>query len=379
MAVTLLESPDDLMLSRNPIAYLLQSDLVGTDIRFIVRLEVESEYGANDFVQVGEFEKVANANKEMDFDFSCVLHTLLEHINPDPLSANLAVGNTHCKRYRINYADTDDSTPPSFTLSDNKYVLLGAWNVKQYPNRGSNTLPTANQIMTTRPQASRQFLIGQYEWLWLLPSSGGTNIELTITVNYTDGTQTIMPVVDYLTNTEIYKPIGIPLHDSIHNYSALDPTKEIESISFAALGETISVKPDFDYFNYLREFIYLNSCGGFDSLITYGKGQRTEETTKNTAEVFRPYNYSNSFRQNQTFNSQTQASETVSIGYRSKAERDSAIDMIRSEIVWLRDGTNYCPIFINSDSVEFEQDGDYRYKIDFEFFYSNQEIGVIPA
>ncbi len=379
MAVTITTQPDELMLARNPIAYVLESDLTGQDIRFSIIVEVESVFGLGDFSSIGEFQKVADANKQQVFDISDMLYTTLSPIEPDATAITAAQGITHSKRYRIQYKDFDESTDTPYTTSTEKYALLGAWQVSAFPNRGANLLPTGNKVMTTRPQVARSFMIGQYEWLWLLPITDGTSIDLVITVTFDDGNVQVLPTVNYGLTTK-YKSIGIPLHDSIHNYSSLDPSKEIVQIQFEALGETLSVKPDFECFTYIKEFLYLNSLGGFDSLITYGQTQRTEETTKNTAEIARPYNYTTRTRQYEVFNEQTLATVTVSSGYRSRADRDGAKDIIRSQQVYIRSGEDYLPIFINPDSsISYEQDGDFRYKLDFEFSYANEELGLTPA
>ncbi len=378
MAVTIVQQPDELMLSLNPITYLLESDLTGQDIRFSIIIEAESSFGTNDFAPLGEaFQKVANNSKQQYFDLSCTLNSILEAVNPDPTQTTKLEGTTHCKRYRIQYSDFDETTPISYTTHTEKFVLIGGLTFKGYLSRVANTLPTNNQLMTIRPQQNRLFYIGQYEWMWLLPSSSGVNIDLQINITYTDGSTDNSITANYGTTTQ-YLPIGIPLHDSIHNYSQISSNKEIATIEFTCLGESLLCLNSFDCYNYIREFTYLNSIGGFDSLVTYGKGQTTEEISKEISETSQIPNYDQYFRQFKTFNASKTIGETVASGYRSQAERQAAKDALLSKAVYTRVGDSYCPVFIgNIDSTD-ELDGDYRYKLDFEYTFANQEFAIAP-
>lgn len=375
MAVTLTTQPDSIMLTGNPIAYELTSDLVGANLVLLIRLEVESEFGMLDFTEIGQFRKVADSNKTAVFRIEALLASVMSYQTPDPAASTLQEGRQQCKRYRIQYADSDDDTAPVYSQSDDRFALKAAWNAQTFPNR-STVLPTQNQLLSTRPTTKRAFLIGQFEWMWLLPDTAGEEIDLEIEVTYIDGSTDSITPVNYGT-TQLYLPIAIPLHDSLHNYSGLVPGKEIASINFRALGETINTAPNFEGFAFQRELLYINSLGGYDSLITYGQGQRSEEVVKDEAELFLPFNYTANSRQFATFNVQTQATERLSSGYRTKAERDAALDIIRSNEIYLRNEDAYIPINILGQSITNEQDGDYRYKLDFEFSYAKLENGLL--
>lgn len=376
MAVTLSVQPDELMLSRNPIPYRLTSDLGGSDIRFIIRLEIESQLGLGDFTQVGEFVKVADpAAKRADFDISNELDDLLDYIEPNGVGTLKATGLTHCKRYRIQYADFDENTPPTFNTSPERYALKGGWYFRDFPGR-TTLLPTGNKLLTTRPQQNRQFYIGQYEWMWLLPENDGEQILLTITVNFADGSQQQL-TASYGTTVK-YLPVGLPLHDSVHEYSQLNPNDAITTISFAALGEEITVRNSFESYAFLREFLYANSLGGFDSLVTYGGGELEETITKTRSESFVPFSYGVRFRPFKAFNAEMLSRQTQRIGYRSRAERDAAKDALLSERIYLREGNGYVPILIAEADITNEPDGDFRYRLEFEFEYAFPNVAIPP-
>jgi hypothetical protein len=68
----------------------------------------------------------------------------------------------------------------------------------------------------------------------------------------------------------------------------------------------------------------------------------------------------------------------VSAGYRSKAERDAARDLTRSEFAFIRENGSYLPINIRSSKYDFQKDGDRRYTLSFEYSYAFEEGGLQP-
>lgn len=283
------------------------------------------------------------------------------------------------------------------------YALKGAWHYTEFPNRNT-TLPDGRSILSTMPQ-SRSYMIGQQAWAWLLIENDttATTISCTGIITYDDATTSAFNYDFAVPETGPYAIIALPLHKIVSEAKALNTLKEMAKLSFEFFPFSGQPNGNYDFemvlvFGYdcyanTREFHFANSLGGTDSLIAYGKAQEQEEQDQEEYRQYHQYNYAETTLFGDGYYANTYPATArmfgkvvhhtrrrfkVSAGYRSKAERDAARDLLRTEFAFIREGGKMLPINTFSAKTDFEKDGDLRYTLEFEYAYAFEEGGLKP-
>ena len=354
--ITILTQPTPIAISGNSMAFGLASDAA----RLSCSLYLESEFGKDDFRVVHTEIRPLNSLGSTVFDLAAVLDAELELQPYDFASANKVAGKTACRRYFLAFKEgihNEVALAEANLLSETKFVLKAKRNLA-YFNLGS--LPFTGTTLLSLKPSSRTFFPNQKDWLWLLPFEDAWLDVSFDTGNYTD---TIS-----FGEAKQYLPVGIPLHEVVSKAMRADPDWQV--IKLEVLGKKLSLERAYEDLPYIREFHFENCLGGFDSLITYGKGQQTENISFTEAEKYLAHTDTYQEGEFLRYGITSRKSYKLTIGYRHLEEREAARAILYAAKAFERLNDKFLPLIITSQNVQTEKDGINRYTLAFEYKYA---------
>lgn len=360
MAIQVLYQAPELMLSGNPIAFQLQSEAE----KISCSLYLEQDLGSGDYLLIHtEIRPVDSAGKVL-FDFAAVIHAELQLEAYDFAATNIQEARKVCRRYFVAMQEgivDQVSAEIADWLSAPKYALKAA---QHFMHFDQNSLPfNGNKLLSLKP-ASRSFMPGQNDWIWLLPQQSGQPIALNYTVSLGDGS--FKDGSFNFGTTEKFLPVGIPLHSVFELEYSLDPN--LKAIRIQLLDQELELLPDFQDLPYTREFYFSNPLGGFDSLLSYGKAQQTESFS---AQMARNYTGFNAIQgQLSRHNVEAKKSVRLNVGYRSLQDREAAKALLYAQLAFEKVNGQFWPIISTSSRIQDEKDGDFRYTLQFDYDYA---------
>ncbi|MGB0521435.1 MAG: hypothetical protein ACPGJS_00675 [Flammeovirgaceae bacterium] len=370
MAIQLIYQPPELSLSGNPIAFQIQTDAQ----KVSCSLYLEDAFGSGNYQLIHTEIRPVDGNGQLVFDFGAVLHAELQLAPYDFAATTLQEGRTACRRYFLAFREgvfDVVTTEATDLLSATKYALKATRHFMKYV---PDQLPfSGNQLLSLRP-AVRSFLPGQKEWLWLLPNASNQAITVDYTVTTGDGNIKVGDPLNF-GSTEKYLPIAIPLQVISDLEYALD--SNLQSIQLQVLDQELVLQNTFEGLPHVREFHFENTLGGFDSLITYGKAQLTENFTAQTARNYTAFPAMN--REYARHNVEAKQTIRVNMGYRSLEEREAAKALLHAQLAFERVNDQSWPILITSTRIQDEKDGEYRYNLQFDYQYAFDTTPLWPS
>lgn len=121
---------------------------------------------------------------------------------------------------------------------------------------------------------------------------------------------------------------------------------------------------------YSRHFVYANSLGALETVITFGKGSETWAFVKQSAEKYLAQNYKLTDGQSLDYDLQADVKFEVASGWlRSKREVRQFADMFLSRWKFRRHNGADLPISVNTKEIKLAPDGDGRHAVGFEYQY----------
>jgi hypothetical protein len=205
--------------------------------------------------------------------------------------------------------------------------------------------------------------LDQPEFLyWMNLTGADININMQITLNFTDGTNikfTYSPQLAKAWN-KYYIAVG---YGQLNMVSRIPGGKILQYYSarvISAAGGYLSALYTYTFDRYRefpRYFIYRNSLGGFQTLYTWGLGQPEADRTKEDVILQVPYNQAainGRFYEN---NIRLQHKNTVYTGYRSLRDIRLLNDFFISQEKYLVSDGSLIPVGISTDNLKQPQDG----------------------
>ncbi len=369
--ISFLKIPTELNLAHNPIAYVLQTNLLTTKY-ILVKLFVENEFGSNTYKEVVTQITVPDAEGTVTVYLDELLKAQLSYDLPNFQTTSAVFCKQTCKRFYIATAELGVNEYVGnavYTEESNRYyALLGAFRRFEFPIRTS-LLPNNTQFLTRK---AKELTISarQKEWLTILPASNGT-ITLNFSLQFATSTQTFSRT---LTGTK-FQPIHYDISFQAQNYQSLS-TEAIKSISVTYLGETRTYYVSQDY--YLPsciELYYLNSLGGWDSLLCYGQHTQQIDIDRQEYQKMELFDYQNIDSTYDIYNLMQRTGGKVFSGHLSKKQFEQYLDIFKSEKVFARlNKTVFIPINIKNKKHELQNSFEYLKGIELDYEVAYNEI-----
>lgn len=332
--ITIEHEPQELSTVGNPIAYRISTSNANVKF-FLMRLFVESEYGALDFSQIIEKESPPDADRETVFYIQDNLYARLAPEMPDFAATTMTKAKTLVKRYKVAFAElTDTDTPANaiFTEQPVRFVILSKIPYHIYP---TNKLLSANNILTTKP-IIRRLGYSQLEYITILSPSNAYAIQASITLLYQDNTTQTLSL-DF-GSLEKYQIGFVPIAPFHRNYPNPNDLLKI-TITIAGSQLTYVLYDVSDLYEQI-EFYYLAQNAAIESLLCEGDIEEESQIEKLEAENYVPYNYLENTRQFKHFNISDRVGGSANTGYMPDTEHQAAAQIFISELIFLRMGGN---------------------------------------
>jgi hypothetical protein len=348
--------------SKNPVWLVTEANLSTPkpNLSFVCEVLIEDEYKSNVFSKKYDTEHPARLDGTTDFNLQQVLNAYLDANVPDFGDMVPKMVGESFRRFYLRYFEKYGSPPvpaPSVQV-DTFYVLFGGLSDQEFAKNAffKTYLDNIRPFLTWQPKS---LLVDdlQHAYLHYVVTSPEINsLRMFIRVVFDDGSNvgfskggTIQNVGPY----EVYRfPAGIPQLELL----GLNPSKTIREYSIELLDFNTPVSERRTFIRtapkkHYRRLLFLNSMGGWDSLLCRGRGKESLRTQEESISRDLPVRFAYSDRERETVSKTgTQRMECV-ITNLNGSERRHLVDLAISEKVYLQTNSGYLPV-----SVEFSFD-----------------------
>jgi len=239
MALEILEKPDILSLSKDPIAYKIKTS-DPQNVKFVLfKIFMESEYGKGDFENILPEDGSLDSPPDKDGETYCHLSFFDKELGYEvfePYETGAVKTKKICRRYYVEFAEYTNSEGEFARLdNDNYFVLRAGFNFAKFPTRNGNFIPNGTKILTTKPK-ERFVSDSQHETAFFIWQNAGAK-DISRTIFYTDNTTEIITE-----NISVgrFQPIITPIGYATQNYADKNPSKEIDRIEIGTGNGTTS-------------------------------------------------------------------------------------------------------------------------------------------
>ena len=352
--------------TKNPIVFILQN--LATTITFVhLKLYVYTDLAQTNY-EIIYLEAIPDAANKVVFYLQEYLEKRLSYDIPNWNGTAIQNCNNICKPYKIEYAFQNATTNyADLTFVDAgfiDYALLAGFEKDDFPLKNTSELPNDSIFLTTMPYMILDS--SQKAFLYVMPLVTLGNDLIEFKVIYEDNTNHVQTITQNITQ---YQAFIIPIGFEARNYQAANPAKNIKQIDISIAGQTFSIETvSSHYLNFTQEIHWANSLGGFDSLVCTGTATQTVEASKDLFEHYKPYNYTNDFREIATYNHSKKITGKIRSGFLPKAVLDKiANDLLTSPLVFLRKDTKFLPINITSKAIQILQSDEFKYAFEISY------------
>lgn len=365
MALTILHAPNELSPVGNPIAYKVQTD--NENINFIVmKLLVESEYGALDFAEIIQKESPPDSNKVSEFYIQENLKACLSPEMPDFTAATMTASKTLCKRYKVAFAELTEADRPEdvvFVAQEVRFAVLAEIPFEEYPY---NQQLTANNILSAK-ELNRRLSYNQLEYISILSPSNEYEVTASISVLYKD--ESVQNFSQNFGELQKYQIGFVPIGVYQRNYpNPLDIAKITITIAGTQLVYSLYETSDF-YENV--EFYYINQNAGIDSLFCEGDSEENVEIDKIEEEHYIPYNYDSKDSKYNHVAINARKSGSANTGYMPASEHKAASQLFISPLIFMRKNGKIVKVLASKKQVLLDKASERlkSYVIDYQYAF----------
>lgn len=377
---------DGVSFTKNPIPYQRQQTAESgqPNYRIYNEVRIESTPGSNNFEKKIAMELEPEINGSATFYLQQAFKAVF---NPQPPSKE-AVGNTLYRLtdrsavYKNAYGDlfNDLEVPTTLAESGTFLAVYGGVSKKQYPGLDYFTswLPANKKFMTWLPYGGIEIDSRQEFYLQYFVSGVPSQLRLMCDLFYDDNTSTLAHTLTTRTGNIAYGDLYVvPCGAEQSGALAVDPAKNVTSYRLwlednngTALTDKFTLKLSRFRRPNTRYFIYRNSLGAHEVLRTTGKAMTKATVQKDTMQVYLGHDYAAGTPEVEAFNATLQDSQEHSTGFLTgktgldylKALRDV---LLTTDFHDITDGTRK-PLIVLADSMDIQQDEEYRYFLRFK-------------
>lgn len=362
--------------SKNPVWLVAEADLTTPkpNLSFVCEVFIEDEYDSGDFDQKYQTEHPARVDGTTDFNLQQVLNAFLDSRVPDFGDAVPKMVPEAFKRFYLRYFEKYGTPPepaPSVQV-DIFYVLYGGLSDQEFA-KGTffeTYLDQVRPFLTWQPDGL-QVDDEQHAYVhYVVTSPTVGSLRMFVRIIFTDGTNVGFSIDGTLSGVrpyEVYRfPAGIPQLGLLD----ADPSKDLREYSIELLDGNTPVSERRTFIRtparrHYRRLLFLNSLGGWDSLLCVGRGKESLRTQEESIARDLPVRFGYSDRERETVSKTgTQRMECV-ITNLNGSERQHLVDLAISEKVYLQTRSGYLPVtvefgfdpsddFQNIDTVELD-------------------------
>lgn len=365
--------------TKNPIYLALSADDPGTkqNLSFICRVFVEENYLSGSYSQKADLEQPA-FNGETVFQVQQIIDAYVSAHLPIYNQTVVTRAENIFKRFYLEFLEKygNPATESSVKQVTVSYALLGGLSFIEYATNNffSSYLPNTKPFLSWQP-VNKQVFKDQPEFLYFIVNSFEvTDLSLKIVINHKDGTTTEKADVFTQAGVNRYEvyifPAGFNQIDVQQIADDESNASEITSYILYVEDQDENIISEFrtytinnDYEPFKKTFLYLNSLGGFDTLVCTGKAETTLKTSMQAVEKILAYNYSTTDFERETLNKSGEQTVNFSTGWITKEQAERLQDFLISEEVYLDTGTRYIRVEVNAGTYKIDDETDTRHYI----------------
>ena len=345
--------------SKNPVLLELEALSLHEkpNLSFALDLFLEESYLSENFVLKYSTQHPARIDGTTDFDVREVLNAYLAANVPAFGDTQVRIVRESFKRFYLSHAEIYGNPPvqaPS-TQVDTFYVVFAGLSDQEYAKNKffDQYLATQRAFFTWQP-LDKDVVKRQHEYLHFVSIDGSvTELHLVVKLKYDDGTestQTSIRVVNNVKPNEVYRfPVG---YNQL-NLDAYANGKGIVSysvkLSFAGISSQERNYRVISDFSHYKIFLYLNSLGGWDTLLCKGRGKTSLRTREEAIDRELPVGYTYSTRAKEVTSKTGDKTAEVVIGNLTAAEKRHLVDFAISEKVYEQTASGYLPVDVKFD------------------------------
>lgn len=353
--------------SKNPIwLELLAADPETKDnLSFVCEVFLEEEYLSDNFVKKYESEQPAKIDGSTDFNVEQVLNSFLDSKVPTFADAQIRRVGEAFKRFYLRYFEKFGTPPePGTTIEQETfYVLFGGLSEQEFAKQTffDSFLDNQKPFLTWQPK-SISIGADQHAYLhFVINNPIYSSITMRVEIFYSDGDSSTTNLLT-VSDVQPFEVFRFPTGITQLGLDQIDPTKQISKYSIQLvsgeneLSEVRSyevVKPRF----YHKKLLFLNSIGGWDSLLCIGRGTKSLRTEEDSISRDLPVGYEYSDREVQTVSKTGMPQAKYFIGMLDGRSRAHLQDLAISEQVYEQTATGYLPVRVKFD---FDPEDDFE-------------------
>jgi SprB-like repeat protein len=276
-------APFKFYFAENPIELALElAAAYGTNPNesFVCEVYVEKLYGSNTFEKVIELEQPADTDGKTIFDVQDVIYSYLMDSLPAWNENTIKLADGHFIRFYLKHAEKwgDPPAVKGLVQEDTFFASLGGLSdLEHSADTFQATFMAAQKPFFTWEPLEQDVYEEMQPYLHFMVNVfnlGG--IELHGVITYTDGTTTSLELLNAIAVTKRFEVYRVPVGYTALGLAAINPAKGVAKYEVWMEDDAGNVISEIRTYNlvkrpyYSRIFIYLNSLGGWSTLVAEG-------------------------------------------------------------------------------------------------------------
>lgn len=353
--------------SKNPIWLTLAVDYMISkpNLSFVCEVYLEDLYQSESFNLKYSSEQPAKADGTTDFNMQQVLNAFLDANVPIFGDSVVRFVSESFKRFYLSYFEKygDPPVPDDTTVNETFYVLYGGLSDQEFAKQTffDSYLDTVKPFLTWSP-TTQPIAADQHSYLhFVVVNPVFSSLTLKATVRYSDNTS-VSADVKSISPVKNFELVRFPAGVQQLALQSLNPSKVIVSYDLQLFSGTtaLSQKRTYEVYGvkrHYRKLLYLNSLGGWDHILCFGRGKQSLRTQEETISRDLPVGYSYSDREEETVSKSGRLTGQLIIATLNGYQRKHLIDLAISEKVYEQTATGYLPVKVEMD---FDPEDDFE-------------------
>lgn len=353
--------------SKNPVWLSLEVDEMITrpNLSFVCEVYLEDLYESGSFNLKLATEQPSKMNGTTDFNVQQVLNAFLDSFVPDFGDSRAILVTEVFKRFYLSYYEKygDPPAPDVTVTNETFYVLYGGLSTEEFAKQTffDSYLDTAKPFLSWAP-FTQPIAADQHSYLhFVVNNPVYSSLTLKATIRYSDGTGTEQDVKS-ISPVKPFEVVRFPAGVTQLQLQSFNPSKIITGYDLQLFSgaEILSEKRTYEVYGtkrHYRKLLYLNSLGGWDHILCFGRGKQSLRTKEETISRDLPVGYSYSDREEETVSKSGQLTGQLVIATLNGYQRKHLMDLAISEKVYEQTATGYLPVKVKFD---FDPEDDFE-------------------
>lgn len=353
--------------SKNPVWLQLATDsMVGKEnLSFVCEVYLEDVYESESFNLKLATEHPSRSDGTTDFNVQQVLNAFLDSHVPSFGDSVVRTVSEAFKRFYLSYFEKY-GTPPEpddTTTNETFYVLFGGLSEQEFAKQTffDSYLDVQKPFLSWAP-FTQPIASDQHSYLHFVVNNPlYASLTLRATVRYSDSTS-VEEDVKSIAPVKPFEVVRFPAGVTQLELQALNPAKLITGYDLQLVSgeEVLSEKRTYELYTpkrHYRRLLYLNSLGGWDHILCFGRGKQSLRTEEEAISRDLPVGYSYSDREEETVSKSGELTGELVIATLNGYQRSHLIDLAISEKVYLQTATGYLPVKVK---MSFDPQDDFE-------------------